>query len=231
MQHYPTTNNTNTMNQRNQYSQLGAHEVMEIHEVLTSAINGINKMQLVGKQIQDTQLRTIVSNQLQFMVQEYNTLVQAVSNKTGQTTMNQIGTQGINQTSHLYRNQTTNYAPTYGLDNPSTMSPVSSVNQLQDQDIASIILELHKVGANKKMLATLECADPQLRRILMQGAVNCSELAYETWQFMNQRGYYQVPTLKQTTTDTFVNTYSTASNINLGAVDTAYNTNTVRQYQ
>jgi spore coat protein CotF len=43
--------------------------------------------------------------------------------------------------------------------------------------------------------------------MLIQGAVNCADQAYDVWQYMNSRGYYQVPTMQQNTTDTLINTY------------------------
>lgn len=74
-------------------------------------------------------------------------------------------------------------------------------------DCASIMMGMHKCGAVCKMNAALECADPQLRRIIMQGANSCAEQAYELFTFMNQRGMYQVPTMQQQTQDNFMNIY------------------------
>jgi spore coat protein CotF len=59
-----------------------------------------------------------------------------------------------------------------------------------------------------RMMASLECADPNLRRMIQQGAMNCSEQAYEVWQYMNQKGYYQVPTMKDMTTQTMIQSYA-----------------------
>lgn len=171
----------------------GAHEVMEVHEVLSSEITAINTAQLYRQHIKDTQLAQIADKQLQFMVQGYNTLVQSVQNN------------GL-QSAVPYRTPKMT-TPTYGLHQPAPASPVMSVNAIDDRDVATALLDLHKTGATKKMLASLECADPNLRRTLQQGAVNCSEQAYEVWQYMNQQGYYQVPTMKEVTTQTMMNTY------------------------
>lgn len=172
---------------------LGAHEVMEVHEVLTSEINDINTMQLYRQHVRDTQLAGIIDKQLQFAVQGYNQLVQSVQSKGMQSAV-------------PYRAPKT-ATPTYGLHQPASVSPAMTVNAIDDRDVASAILDLHKTGAGKKMIASLECADPQLRRTLQQSAVNCSEQAYEVWQYMNQQGYYQVPTMKEMTTNTMINTY------------------------
>ena len=59
-------------------------------------------------------------------------------------------------------------------------------------------------------MAALECANPNLRRMIIQSSNNCAEMAYEIWQFMNEKGYYQVPTMKQMTTNTMTESYKTA---------------------
>jgi spore coat protein CotF len=179
---------------------LGAHETMEVHEVLTSAINGINHFQLYRSFVKDQQLMQILDNQMQFMMDEYNQMVQ---------TLNQQG----NNNAVPY-NSIANGAPTYGLKNPAPQSPNASMNQLDDRDVSSSMLSCHKTSASKKMMAALECANPQLRRMMQQGAVNCAEQAYEVWQFMNQKGYYQVPTMKEETTNTVLNSYQNAANVN-----------------
>lgn len=175
---------------------LGAHEVMEVHEVLTTTINGINQFQLYSPHVNDQQLSSILNKQLQFMNQEYNNLVQAVN------------TQGYSMGTP-YRSPMS-LQPKYGLNNPPTQNPNTTPNRLKDQDIASGMLCLHKSSALTKTMAALECADPNLRRMIQQSSTNCSEMAYEVWQYMNQNGYYQVPTMKQMTTNTMTQSYATA---------------------
>ncbi|XEC97231.1 spore coat protein [Paenibacillus tarimensis] len=175
---------------------LGAHETMEVHEVLTNAINGINQFQIYRTMVKDQELRQIIDHQLQFMFNEYNGMVQTLSQ--------QGKTQAI-----PYRSPK-NAAPIYGLNQPAPQSPNMSMNEIDDRDIASGMLGCHKASARVKMNASLECADPELRRMMQQSAINCSEQAYEVWQFMNQKGYYQVPTMKEMTTNTTLNTYQQA---------------------
>lgn len=177
-------------------AQYGAHEMMEIHEILTTGIDGINNMQLYRPHAQDPQLQQMLDHQLQFMMNEYNTLVQMVQS------------QGAGQ-AVPYR-APKNFSPTYGLDHPAPQSPNTSLNQMDDRDVAFGLLCVHKTGAKRKMTGALECANPMLRSALQQGAINCSEQAYEVWQFMNQKGYYQVPTMKEITTNTVMNSYQAA---------------------
>ncbi|RXT07014.1 spore coat protein [Ammoniphilus sp. CFH 90114] len=87
---------------------------------------------------------------------------------------------------------------------------------MDDRDVASGMLGFHKSSACKKTTAYLECADPQIRRMIQQGAANCGEQAYEVWQYMNHRGYYQVPTMNEMTTNTVAHSYVTANTAQMG---------------
>lgn len=176
---------------------LGAHEAMEIHEVLTDTIDGINQFQLYGPHVKDPQLRSILDNQIRFMTQDYNNMVQ---------TINQRG----KGESIPYRS-VKNVLPSYGLQNPQPQAPNVSMNEMDDRDVSSGMLGCHKASALVKMIASLECADSHLRRMLQQGAINCSEQAYEVWNYMNQKQYYQVPTMKDMTTQTMVNSFTSAN--------------------
>lgn len=183
---------------------LGAHEVMEVHEILTGAINTVNHFQLLRPYVKDQQLRQMLENQLQFTVQEYNSMVQMLQQE------------GMGQAASYRSLQHTAPAPVYGLDNPGTQTPNLTVNQMDDRDVASAMLGCHKASAAKKMVGALECANPRLRQMLQQGAINCSEQAYEVWQYMNHKGYYQVPTMKEMTTNTIVNMYTQAGAMSAG---------------
>lgn len=176
---------------------LGAHEVMELHEVLTDIIDGINQFQLYRPHVKDPQLRTILDNQINFMSQDYNNMVQTINQR------------GKNDAVPYRRIR--NFTPAYGLQNPQQQAPNISADEMDDRDVASGMLGCQKATAILKMAASLECADLQLRRMIQQSAVNSAEQAYEIWQFMNQRGYYQVPTMKEMTTNTMLNAFGTAN--------------------
>lgn len=176
---------------------LGAHEVMEVHEMLSCAINGINEFQLLRQYVRDPQLRGILETQLQFMSQEYNNMIQMLHG------------QGMRQ-AVPYRTPK-NIAPVYGLDNPGTQTPNMPNETIDDRDVSSAMLGYHKSSATDKMRAALECADPNIRRMMQQSAINCAEQAFEIWQYMNHSGYYQIPTMKEITTNTVLNMYQQGS--------------------
>lgn len=177
--------------------QLGSHEVMEAHEVLTDIIDSINVYLLYRPHVRDQQLNQIMDKQLNYMEQEYHNMVSLLSQNRG--------------VSVDPYNARINTSIKYGLRNPSPVTIHESAGQLTDRDVASGILGKTKSSAIVKMAAGLECADPQLRRIIVQGAVSCSEMAYETFSFMNQRGMYQVPTMPMRTESNFIGTYQTGN--------------------
>ncbi|HBT47893.1 MAG TPA: spore coat protein [Peptococcaceae bacterium] len=177
-------------------SHYGAHEIMELHEVLTDTIDGINQFQLYRPHVKDQQLRSILDKQIQFMTQEYNNLVQAINQR------------GMGHAVPYRAPRTAR--PVYGLHQPGSQAPNVSPDEIDDRDIASGMLGCHKASAVMRMMASLECADRELRSMLQQGAINCSEQAYEVWQYMNQKGFYQVPTLQEVTTHTMINTFTTS---------------------
>jgi spore coat protein CotF len=179
------------MNQ--QTATLGAHETMEMHEVLSETINCINTFQLFQNHVTDAGLKQILNRQLDFLANEYNNMV------------NTLHTQGRSQ-AVPYRAQKT-AAPKYGLRQPAPAAPNVSVTQFDDRDVASCMLSSAKCSAAMRMHAALECSDPQLRSMLLQAAQNSAEMAYEIWSFMNQKGYYQVPTMMENTTQTMLNVY------------------------
>lgn len=176
---------------------LGAHEVMEIHEVLSSAITSINTFQLYRPHVQDPQLAAILDNQMRFAVQEYDNMVAFLSHRGAGHAV-------------PYRPVHRNLTPMYGLRSPAPATPNASAAAINDRDVAAAVLGCHKASASLRMHAALECADSELRRLLIQGATNCAEQAYEVFQWMNQKGYYQVPTLQVNTTQTLTALYQPA---------------------
>jgi spore coat protein CotF len=183
------------MNQVN----IGAHEIMDCHEVLCSTINGINLFQLYQPYCQDQELKNILQNQLAFMTNEYNSLVNALQHKVN---MNRLPNVKMNM----------NFSPSYGIgSNPVPEAPNASINQMNDRDISSGMLGCHKAGSVQKMHAALECTDPQIREMMIQSAKNCADQAYEVWSYMNNKGYYHVPTFDQTTTQSMINSYQPSS--------------------
>ncbi|WP_442598967.1 spore coat protein [Neobacillus sp. D3-1R] len=185
------------MNMMNQGT-IGAGETLQYHEVLCSSINAINQFQLYQPYCQDPELKNILQNQLNFMVSEYNAMVQALNSKG-------------NSTSLPPANLNKAFTPSYGMTPSSPEQPNNSMNQMNDRDVASGMRDCSKASAIMRTYAALECSDPQLRNMMAQGARNCIDQAYETWTYMNKNGYYRVPVFDQATMNTLLSTYQSTN--------------------
>lgn len=94
----------------------------------------------------------------------------------------------------------------YGLDNPQPQMPQAQ-SRLSDQQIASAMLSWHKNSAQNHMKASLECADSNVRQMLINGSVTCANQAFEVFVWMNGHGLYQVPTMQDHTAKTYLHSY------------------------
>ena len=88
-------------------------------------------------------------------------------------------------------------------------SPNLHTQAPSERSTCTIALNIYKFGAVAWTTFALECTNPQLRTFLMNGANMCDKMAYEMWSFMKQKGYYQVPTLQENTTQTMIQAYQT----------------------
>ena len=50
----------------------GAHEVMDVHEVLSASIGALNMFVMLRPHVQDPELLNILDRQYAFMLDEYN---------------------------------------------------------------------------------------------------------------------------------------------------------------
>ncbi|MHB8171451.1 MAG: spore coat protein [Thermincolia bacterium] len=187
-----------------QTQQFGAHELLMTHEVLSQKINSINVFELLMPQIKDNQLRTIFDNQLRHMVQGYETLVNFIQHRGAGQAMPYHGT--LRQ------------SVKYGLRNPSPSFPNANAQQMDDRDVASIMMSCAKTTAIMCTQTALESADNGLRQMMLECVTSASNQAYEIFQYMNQKGFYQIPTLQQNTTNTVINSYQTGGGVPQGVM-------------
>lgn len=94
----------------------------------------------------------------------------------------------------------------YSLQQPAPVYPRPG-KPFDDIQIASCALVAHKNSAKNHIAASLECADPNVRMMLLNGAIACTEMAYELFLFMNQAGMYQVPTMHDHTAKTMLHAF------------------------
>ena len=180
-----------------QTGKIGAMELMEVHVVLKSHIDGINQFELYRPHVKDQRLMQILDNQVNHMYNSYQNMVKYLQN------------QGMGG-AVPYRAPKVS-AVKYGLRQPAPIEPNASDNQMDDRDVASGMMGFAKAGAIMCTNAALECADVHLRSLVSNCAISSINQAQELFQYMNEKGIYQVPTLAEQTTQTMINTYQMGS--------------------
>lgn len=177
----------------------GAHETLEVHEILNEKINFLNHFQWYAQQVQNAQVRQLIDRHIQTAVQSYDQLVAYTHDYNAANQRQQAYGQPNVQPQNIQ----------YGLNNPPQQAPQAQ-GRFNDQQILSAVLSFHKNSASNHLRAALETADPNIRQILINGAVTCANQAYETFLVLNQQGQYQVPTLNDHTAKTFLHSYQPA---------------------
>jgi spore coat protein CotF len=167
----------------------GAHEFLETQEALRSKAAHIELYGVMEEMAQDQQLKSILRNQQNRMMQSY------------QQGINLLQGKGVQVQSIPQPRFNVNQQPTVGIQNQMTQQIVPNMHpsRLSDQTIGTVCMNQHKMGAAVAMIWASECADPQLRTYHVTCANSCQEMAYELWQYLNAKGYYQVPVFPQQT--------------------------------
>lgn len=171
-----------------------SHEISAMQDAISVTMGAIHTAQMCLQHITDKPLKQIVEKQLQFLQEEYNQLVGLLNQQsTGQ--------------GQPYK-APANFQPKYGVTATAPKKPNQSAKEITDEQLSAILLGTLKSSAITKFQAAIEASDATWRNGLIQCATNCSEMSYELWQYMNQNGYYQLPTLQQETQQIIVQSYA-----------------------
>ncbi|HZG87165.1 spore coat protein [Paenibacillus sp.] len=179
----------------------GAHEVMEVSELLTEKMNLINHLAMYEQEAQDEQLRSTIRRHLDAAVQMYDLMVAYTHDYSARNGMQPPYPQPDANLERLR----------YGLRNPQPMAP-QRTGRFNDMMIQTALLTMHKASAISHTQRGLEITDPNLRQMVLNGAITCYNQAYETFLLMNQQGTYQVPTIHDHTAKTMLHSYMPMNN-------------------
>ncbi len=163
----------------------GGHEVLDLNELLSAAVGGLNKMTLIRPQVQDQELLTMMDRQFHFMQEEYNIILDCF--KSGKDPMK--------PTQEYMMKQDNDFV--YGLKQTQPSKPMQSSTEISDEVISGFLLDIHKSSASMKTMAALEATNPVVRRVLADSVPNCIEMAYEVSIYQNKNHYYQVAQLTE----------------------------------
>ncbi|MBE4906857.1 spore coat protein [Bacillus luteolus] len=168
--------------------EIGAHELLKIHEVMQKLKDGMNLYNLYLPHIKNEDFARLVEYQLHFTKSECKMFLDELCSPTAN-----VCTYG------MY----TIFEPTYGYKSIT----LGSDNKFSEHEISSSLLAHCKSTAIVKMSAALECANPDLRQLMVQSSTNSVHQAYDIWRFMNAQGYYQVPVFPEETTEVIIQSF------------------------
>ncbi|MCF8566573.1 spore coat protein [Alicyclobacillus tolerans] len=199
------TNMQNNMQNNMQGSTtFGAHEIIGMNEALMTKAANVEMLSFLSEQVQDQRLQNMLRQQAQTAHQHY---IEGVNLLQGH------GTHMAQPNTVQYQGQM-NVQPKLGLRQPSMPAPNMNAQTVSERSVCTVALNMHKFGAIGWTTLALECTSPQLRSYLMNGASMCDRMAYDVWEFMNSKGYYQVPTLLEKTTQTMIQAYQVPQQMN-----------------
>lgn len=177
----------------------GAHEIFDVHEVLSCTIGALNKYTALRSKVQDQELLDILDRQHQFMEQTYNTIVDCF--RSGQDPAVPTKTYMMKE----------NNTFKFGLTPTQPKKPIQSETEINDEIISGWMLGTAKSLATVKTGAALETTNPVVRRVIADSIPNCIEMAYEISLYQNKNGYYQVPQLPITDMQAIMQSYAPAA--------------------
>ncbi len=164
-----------------------AHELLATNELLRKNSSDIEFHALCAEMTQDPELKRMLQQHVQMMEQSYHQGIQLLQHKGANAAAATV------RTMHTHAMQ----QPHVGFQNPQAMPApqTSNINRLSDMSICTLILNSHKAGSMFGMMWANECVDPDIRSFHVMCANNCERMAYDIWQYMNARGYYEVPAM------------------------------------
>lgn len=210
-------NQMDGQNQQSQQSQqgnpnrgqgtFGAHEIIGMNEALMAKAANCEMLHMLSQRNYDQDLSSMLERQAHESYHHYLRGVSLLQGQQSQTlNQDQMGTAQSMQ--HVLQQQ-----PKIGLRHPFMPAPNMQSDDLSERTVGTIVLNMHKFGTVSWVQYALECTHPEFRSYLMEGAMMCDKMAYETWSYLNQKGYYQVAQLADRTMQTMMNSFQTDSQI------------------
>ncbi|WP_243526073.1 spore coat protein [Bacillus pseudomycoides] len=162
---------------------LATHELRDLSELIAGDYNTINMMSTYIQQAQDPELKQMLQKHLPLHVQDYNLKVEFIQSES---------------TPNISKFQPSILKPVLAsyTEAPSRkyspITPSTAVQPPNDRSIAIGYLLNQKSSAFNCAGSLLECGNPDLRNFLENAFLNSSHHAYDIWQYMVKKGYYQL---------------------------------------
>lgn len=192
----------------------GTREAMVLSEVLRTTACIVDHNNLYLNSCQDQQLRSILERQQRHTLDSFQRMTQMMQSHGmdisripmptaltmaagGQSTQ---FTTGAQMSAQPYNTGQYTTGTMYGTTSMGTSINPQMTGQtgmqttaINDKMIAEGALLFHKCSADTNTRAALESSEPHLRNALTNMARNCIEMSYEIYNYMSQKGWYQLP--------------------------------------
>lgn len=165
-----------------------AHEFLETQEALRSKSAEIELFGVLIQMTTDSQLRDLLQNQQRRTMYDFQQGLSLLSGRGINMQQSQSPQMNVYQNIQIGIQQ-----------QPQPMTPNPTTSLMSDASIANHVLFLRKAGSVFSMVWASECADPQVRTFHVACGNTCQQMAYEIWQYLNARGYYQPAELSDKT--------------------------------
>ncbi|OAB47901.1 spore coat protein [Paenibacillus antarcticus] len=178
----------------------GGHELLDMHEALSSTIGLLDQFVIYRSLAKDNELLTILNRQYNFIQSHYNLTVECFisGNKPSHDTT-------------MYAMPETAIQVTYGLTPSQPKKPVQSVSEIKDEQISGFMLGALKTNASLLTMIAAEVNNPAVRRVVAAQIENYTEMAYEVFLYQNKHKYYQVALLDNSDAQQMLHAYAPAT--------------------
>lgn len=155
---------------------LSGHEAFELNELLMSCTNSITCMGVFISQAKDQELKSMIEKHMDAHIQDYNIKVQWATK------------QDCTQKLNVPDAPTT--ATAMATSSPQPIMPNPHSTSFDDRAIGTSYLLTLKRAGREYAWATMEAANPQLRKFLMDAFTMAANHAFEVAQWMTKMGFY-----------------------------------------
>ncbi|OAB26556.1 spore gernimation protein GerQ [Paenibacillus macquariensis subsp. defensor] len=178
----------------------GGHELLDMHEALSSIIGLLDQFVIYRSLAKDNELLTILNRQYNFILAHYNLTVECF-----------ISGEKPSHDTTMYAMPETAIQITYGLTPSQPKKPVQSVTEIKDEQISGFMLGALKTNASLLTMITAEVNNPVVRRVVAAQVENYTEMAYEVFLYQNKHKYYQVAMLENSDGQQMLHSYAQAT--------------------
>jgi len=167
--------------------QLASHELHDLNELTMSCVNSITNMAYMLDHVTDPEFKAILEEHFPYHVRDYNMKVEFLNAQPGAK-------------KELSRLKLEGDLPSYvqsAMGQYPPIQPRTSVGDMNDREMATAYLLTLKRAGREYAWAAMEAANPEIRGFLETAFLMSCSHAYDIWQYMVRKGYYQLEQANQ----------------------------------